>query len=322
MTIRLGFVGCGNHATQNLYPCLRFADCSLAAACDQQEERRLYAKRHFGAERVYDDFEPMLDSEELDAVIVCGPPDLHEQAALASLKRGLPTLVEKPPASSGNAAKGMREAALVAGKPLMVAFMKRFAQKYALAREISHRPEFGQPRHLLLRYSYNIARTDPHGILYGMGIHAIDLMRFFMGDVAAVSVERDEACNFAANLRFRSGASGSLIMNRTAPGVTERLELTGEGQSVTVDEVANLTHYQAPEKAWTPFPGQHLRPNFPLQTRENDSHFLQGYAGEIIEFVSAVSEKRPPAHSTIDDAIAAMRVLDIMASIESGHQTV
>ena len=39
----------------------------------------------------------MLESEELDAVAICGPPQLHTEAGIASLEAGLHVFVEKPP---------------------------------------------------------------------------------------------------------------------------------------------------------------------------------------------------------------------------------
>ncbi|NBD39104.1 MAG: Gfo/Idh/MocA family oxidoreductase [Verrucomicrobia bacterium] len=131
--VRIGFIGCGAHASQNLYPSLRFADGDLVAAADPMEERRLYVKRYFGAGRVYESYEAMLGKEALDAVIVCGPPSLYEEAGLAALGRKLPVLVEKPPAESLEGCKRLRRAAVAAGKPLMVAMMKRFSQKYEIS---------------------------------------------------------------------------------------------------------------------------------------------------------------------------------------------
>ena len=32
--LRVGFVGCGNHATHSIYPCLRWAPVDLAAVAD------------------------------------------------------------------------------------------------------------------------------------------------------------------------------------------------------------------------------------------------------------------------------------------------
>lgn len=317
--VRIGFIGCGTHAAQNLYPSLRFADCELAAAADPMEERRLYGKRHFGAGTIYESYEAMLAKEALDAVIVCGPPSLHEEAGLAALGRKLPVLVEKPPADGLEGCRRLRRAADAAGKPLMVAMMKRFAQKYEMARAIASEPAFGASRHLFIRYSYGMEATDPRHLLYLMGIHAVDLMRHFMGEPAALSVERDDRLNFTINFRFVSGSTGTLVMNATAPGVTERFELTGEGASVVVDEIAHLVHYPRPEAAWKPVAGTSLHPNFPLQTPENDNLFLQGYAGEIREFVQSVAENRPPATATIEEVIRTVELLELIARTESGR---
>ena len=45
--------------------------------------------------------------------------------------------------------------------------------------------------------------------------------------------------------------------------------------------------------------------------------YLQGYAGEITEFARACLENRSPA-VTIDDGVAAMRMVEVLAKGESG----
>lgn len=44
----------------------------------------------------FTDYEAMLDSGLLDAVMICTPHGTHPTMALAALSRGIPTLVEKP----------------------------------------------------------------------------------------------------------------------------------------------------------------------------------------------------------------------------------
>lgn len=188
MPVRLGFIGCGSHARTNLYPCLRFADCELVAVADLYESHRAYCVRHFGARRAYADYRELLSSErELDGVIVCGPAELHHAAGMAALERGLPVMVEKPPAPDLTRTLELAAAAKAAGKPVMVALMKRFASKYVQAKAIASDPAFGPVTACQVKYSYRVAMA-PGRTAALMCIHAIDLMRFFMGDPVRVTV--------------------------------------------------------------------------------------------------------------------------------------
>jgi myo-inositol 2-dehydrogenase/D-chiro-inositol 1-dehydrogenase len=322
MTVRLGFIGCGNHATQNLYPSLRYADCEVVAACDLWEERREKFRRAYHPAHMYEHFEPMLANADLhlDAVIVCGPPALHHEAGLAAMRRGLHVLTEKPPSDTLAQALEMQRVSRETGRICMVAFMKRFAQKYREAMEISARPEFGRRVHCLVRYSYGV-QGEPHSILTGMAIHPIDLMHHFMGNVVRLQVERgtlERTCNFSVNLRFESGATGTLILDNTIPSPLERLELSGDGAFLVVDEVAHLAYYPKAEKAWAQPKKWVSEPNTALQTPENDSLVLQGYAGEVQAFIEAVAAGHAPACSTIDDGVEAMRLVELIEKAGSG----
>lgn len=318
--VRLGFVGCGNHATQNLYPSLRYTDCELVAVCDLWEERREKVRRAYHPAQVYEHYEPMLEKEKLDAVIVCGPPALHHEAALCAMRRGLHVMTEKPPSTTLDEALEMQRVSRETGRICMVAFMKRFAQKYREAMEISARPEFGRRVHLLMRYSYGV-QGEPHGILTGMAIHPLDLMRHFMGNVVRMQVERgtlERTCNFSVNMRFESGATGTLILDNTIPSPLERLELSGDGAFLVVDEVARLAYYPQAERAWAQPKKWVSEPNTALQTPENDSLMLQGYAGEVQAFVDAVKRGEAPACSTIDDGVEAMRLVELIEKTGNG----
>lgn len=318
---RIGFVGCGSHASHNLYPALRHADCELVAACDLWENNRHLARRAFGASRTYESFEPMLEQEELDGVIVCGPYSVHYAATKAALERGLPVLVEKPPAENLAQALELREIARRQGVTLMVAFMKRFARYYRMARAICARPEFGSLTHLFLRYSYHVS-GEAGRTLAGMAVHPLDLMRHFLGNPTRMQVMRHlwegGYHSFSLQFGFPQGASASLVLNATAPAPLERLELTGEGAMVVVDELNELRYYRPQEKPWAPPVAEIHHPNTALQTVDNASSELQGYLGEVSAFIAAVRSGQAPEFATIDDGVAAMRLVEIITGAGDG----
>ena len=62
---RIGFVGCGGHATSVLYPTLhRIPQVELVAVCDLKEELAKRNARFFGALRWYTDVREMLEKED------------------------------------------------------------------------------------------------------------------------------------------------------------------------------------------------------------------------------------------------------------------
>ncbi len=201
--------GCGSHASMNLYPSLRFTPARLVAVADLYEERRERIGRVYNVPRVYDDYVKLLDEErDLDAVLISGPPKLHHEAAIAAMEHGLHVYCEKPPAEDLAGTEEMLEVSRRTGRICMVGFMKRFAQKYAMAKEIGAREEFGRPTHFLLRYSFKTGAGRLRGFLAGMASHAFDLARHFMGDcrrIHALWGDPDQGIILTLSIEFARG---------------------------------------------------------------------------------------------------------------------
>ena len=321
--LRIGFIGCGQHASMYLLPALHYAPIQLVSVCDMNAERRERARRKFGAEADFEGIGAMLRGPQIDAVIACGPPDLHRAAAIAAMDAGLNVFVEKPPADDLAGAKQIAEAARANGRHCMVGFMKRFALRYQQAREIARARTFGKTTHVLIKYAHWNC-PDLHWMLGYMTVHALDLMRFFAGELKRVSIERGEIAGqytYAIQALAQSGTLVSLVTSSQEPRVKEHVEITGEGEVVIVRNVIELEYHRrvSPTKLFTSdlHDVQLLRPDFAIPNPEQNTLFLQGYAGEVQEFAKACLEERAPS-VTIDDGVHAMRLAELLAKNSSG----
>ena len=314
--LRVGFVGCGNHAVHSLYPCLGWAPVDLAAVADLDNGKAQRVARQFGARRSYTDYRRMLDEMDLDAVLACGPPELHRDVALDALDRGLPVWTEKPPAPTLEETQAIAERAQEKGKLVQVGFMMRFAPAYLQLKRIMASEEFGRPTLIEGKYcSWNVPDHRHHLIYYG--VHIIDLFRFLMGDVAEVHVmkcEREGQFANAISLRFESGAVGLLNFSSQQPRVQERVEVTGEGTVAIVDNRLNLEYHRRGGNTFGDTTS--WRPDWAIPNLPNNSLYLQGYMGEIRHFAECCLEGREPSPS-IEDGVKCMELVD---RIEAGDR--
>lgn len=93
---RVGLLGAGYIADWHAKALASVNGVELVAVCDQVATRaRAFAER-FGVASVHGSLERMLEEEELEAVHVLLPPDLHFRAARAILEAGVHVFVEKP----------------------------------------------------------------------------------------------------------------------------------------------------------------------------------------------------------------------------------
>jgi len=306
--LRIGFIGCGRHATKVLYPSLHLARLELVSVCDIDEDKAQRNARWFGAKSVYTDHQKMLEKESLDAVIVCTGPMTHTPLALDCIERGLPVFVEKPPALNLAEAEGLRERSESLGVPVMVGTMKRHSIIYHRMKEIISAPDFGSIISVEAKMGLGWKNKSGFALLLDAGIHIIDLLRFLMGEVTGVSHQKHELDEthtaYAIVLKFESGAVGTLSVTDQQLWTrnNERVEITGKGQFALAENMIHLSHYR---------PGGEIsvwEPGFSIPNDENSRLFIGGYAQELRSFAEAI-RAGTPMQAGIADACAALKII-------------
>jgi myo-inositol 2-dehydrogenase/D-chiro-inositol 1-dehydrogenase len=321
--VAVAVIGCGLHSTTAILPSLRHAGVRLTAVCDLDAERAENARRQFGAQFAYRSTDDLLSRDDLDAIVVVGPPELHVSAGIAALQSGHHVFIEKPPGTSLAEAVSIQNAARGAGKQVMVGFMKRNASAYRLVKQVVNAPEFGELTSVEMTYSHwPVTGLRMH--LVDMSIHALDTVRWLVGAPVRMSAYkrtiRDNHA-LALMLEHTGGAVSSVNLSAFAPGVQERLVVTGEGAVIRVDNLIRLTYVRqahgAPDERANARVIREWTPEFSLPDTENDVNVIQGYATELVAFADAIREGDDVSPS-IDDGVAAMKVVEAIIEAPDG----
>jgi predicted dehydrogenase len=304
--LRLGIIGAGQLSSTRIYPCLHSLPVTLTAVCDLDESLAKRNARLFGAKAVYTDHLKMLDSGEIDAVIVAVGPKGHPGLAIDVMEAGLPVYTEKPPAVTASDAHAMLDASLRTGQICMTAFQKRFAPAYEKARLAAHSSDFGPPSLLAIDWCSPAWWThDPHDpvtwFLLDFCIHIVDLSRYMFGEVVEVYARKRDEVAYAVTLVFANGAVGVLGLSANRDGkLLESVELTGRaGQFITIDDGRRMVRYGGNEIV-----DLHETP-FAIV----DSLVEAGYQRELAEFVAAIGDRREP-ESSIASSYQTMRLYE------------
>ncbi|MCZ6680933.1 MAG: Gfo/Idh/MocA family oxidoreductase, partial [Candidatus Poribacteria bacterium] len=220
--VKLGFIGCGAHATRNLQPCLPLIpEIDFVATCDLDIEKAKNNAKRFGASRWYTDSGEMIASEDLDAVAIVGhPKTMHTNLAIACMESGKHIFIEKPPAVSVADTQWLRETSERTGTFGMVATMWRHAPAHRMTKQIIEKTEFGNPILFEGRYLAPTPRGARENLewafLLDQGVHIVDCMRYLMGDVAQLLAFEHFGENgrmaFTVSLQFVDSAVGTLTM--------------------------------------------------------------------------------------------------------------
>jgi myo-inositol 2-dehydrogenase/D-chiro-inositol 1-dehydrogenase len=329
MTLNIGWIGCGRHATQMLMPQLGRNGIKVAAVCDVSQAAAASAAWQYGAEAVYQDYRDLIAHKGLDAIGMAVGPELHHTASIAALDRGLPVFLEKPPAKTAAGASEIAAASKRAGKPVLVGFMKRYSTGNRIAGNVLKGPEFGKVLGITGTYmtapTYFAGEVDYSGFFLHHCVHYMDLIPWFAGenfkDMAVRKVEPEPGhLLFHLNFECFNGVIGTIVMGTVQSRGTpmEAIQIMGDHIRLEVDNVINVACYRDP-----PFkaddPGATLSgrtdtlswtPNFTAAA--NEDH--KGYHALIADVAAALKGEKSDAPD-IGAGIRAMENLERMTGL-------
>ncbi len=128
--VRVGFIGVGGRGTTLLKNVLRVPDYQVVSICDLRQERvdrAVEIARVEGQEpNPYNDFELMLENEELDACICATEVANHAKVVIPVLEAGLHCFSEKPMESTVEKVDAIVKAARKAKGIYQIGFQRRY----------------------------------------------------------------------------------------------------------------------------------------------------------------------------------------------------
>jgi predicted dehydrogenase len=333
--VRVAVVGCGNHARGALHPNLaRIPHFDYVAVCDLDRAAAEECARRYGARTVHTDYRAMLDEVRPEAVVVCGGAQLHHDVGMEALRRGIHFFTEKPTAPTVDGALELAEAAERAGVANVVGLFWRHSNAHRIAAHLIAQPAFG--RRVLYDGSY-VAPGPRSGspefpdadwaYAADQAIHAVDGMRFLMGEVAEVRAARADGeggtLGFAVSVTFDGGAVGSLALTSATNNFSLRVTVHGDaGESVEiVDNEGVRVHGR---QILPTSRGGYVDQNV-VEWRQAWSyagHLRAGYLEELTAFAVAVREGTPTGATLRDAAIDLAVCRAILDSAESGRPVV
>jgi len=144
----------------------------------------------------YIDYREMCEDEEIDAVMVATPNQVHVPVALEAVKHGKHVLVTKPLSDSEAAARELVEAAEAAGVVNMMSLGMRFSDPVIYLRGLIEQGEFGDIYYARARSVRRAGIPDWNtdfireggGAFRDMGVHVLDMAWSLLGRPEPVSV--------------------------------------------------------------------------------------------------------------------------------------
>src|SRR5690554_3258164 len=195
--IKIALIGAGFIADYHARGLLTMPEVEMVAVVSKTGEKAQEFAHRYGIRNALTDITPLLSSNDLDAVIISTPNSYHAPYALEFLKNGKDIFLEKPMAM--NAEEGL-QITVMANKHrqlVMVGHMWRFDTD---TRYIKETVDSGILGKIFKTKGYGIHEnwgpsgwfTEKElaggGALADMGVHAIDAVRYILGDPKPIKV--------------------------------------------------------------------------------------------------------------------------------------
>ncbi|MBU9720574.1 MULTISPECIES: Gfo/Idh/MocA family protein [Bacillaceae] len=158
--MKWGLLGASGIARSALMPAFERAENTEVVAVASLSGKGQAFAEEFNIPKVYNDYEAMLQDQEIDAVYISLPNDLHKEWTIKAAEHGKHVLCEKPAATTYSDAKEMIDACEKHGVKFLEAFMYQFHPQHECVREIIQSGEIGEVNLMKASFSFYLDTTE------------------------------------------------------------------------------------------------------------------------------------------------------------------
>jgi len=325
--MNVGIIGAGLQGKRHALAIKQSKTDKLAAVGDVNQEAAKTLANDTDA-HIYTRWEEIIKRSDINAVVICTPPNLHVDIAVAAMNKGKHVLCEKPLAMNPEEANIMITAARDNLVKLKCGFNLRFHPGIKQAKLWIDQGFIGGI--MSIRCKYGIGGTPGYdkgwradikisggGELMDQGSHLIDLCRWFLGDfkdtfgfLATSYWDMPLEDNVFALLRTRKGQIASLHASWTQWKNQFLFEVLGKDGYVVVDGLGGSYGTEKAILGKRAF-SQPFRDEI-IEFRGEDRSWLEQWQ----DFASAIQENREPLSNGYDG----LQVLRLVNAIYKSAQ--
>lgn len=227
--LKIAIIGCGWIAQSKHLPASqRTNSIQVEALVDLDVELTKRLADQYNIPFYTDRYEKLFE-RNIDAVLIALPPDLHSNITVEFLKRGIHVLCEKPMATCTVEAQQMLMAARQGNAVLAIGHHRRGYPVNQFLKRVVDSQIYGRVERFeiqecywfdLLQVSDFYVRRDSVGgrLLFDAGVHVLDLVNWWFGDIQDFTYNDDTSIGVEANLSLdlfmTNDVNGKVMLSR------------------------------------------------------------------------------------------------------------
>lgn len=210
--MKVAVIGCGNIARSAHAPSYdKNPNIEIKTFVDIIPERAKELAEKYNVANTCTDYRDLLNDDEIEAVSVCTPNDLHAEIANAFLEAGKHVICEKPAAMNYDLAKTMQDTAKKTGKILNIGVVNRFNTAVNKIKDIIDSGELGELYHVYCSFrshrsipglggQFTTHERSGGGVMIDWGVHFLDLIFYIMGQPEVKTVSGTAHCKLGRDM--------------------------------------------------------------------------------------------------------------------------
>lgn len=187
--VKIALVGAGAFGIKHLEGLARIPEAEVTYVVSSSKEKARSIADRFGVPHASGDFEEVLQSDEVDAVILCTPTPIHAEQTMACLNAGKHVQVEIPLADSLADAEAVLQLQKEKGLVAMVGHTRRFNPSHQWIHNKIEKGELSIQQMDVQTYFFRRTNTNALGeprswtdhLLWHHAAHTVDLFQYQTG---------------------------------------------------------------------------------------------------------------------------------------------
>ena len=266
---------------------------------------------------VHKDYDAMLASEDLDAVVIATPSKFHAPMVTAALEKGIHVFCEKPFCLDWADSERLTKLATDKGLVAQVGYHYRYVGAFQEMKRVLASGALGRITHVLAeaygpvvlrpkRATWRTDQTQGGGCLYDYAAHPLNLLNWFFGAPDRVSgsvlgkvfseATDDEVFS---TLQWNDGPTAQLAVNWSDEShrkMTTRISMIGTNGRIFADRQECQVYLREPVPALKGY-GKGWTVKYTTELTEDRWFYLRGeeYSAQLDDFILAVQAGKATA---------------------------